>query len=874
MKFSFIFIYLYSILLSDPFVVLATDNEALNRARQLYESGKYEAAIQKFKDVINRKKDAVEANTGLAEVYLATGEYGQALTVCQNALERNPGNPDLENQLGELFLKRGRYADARAQFEKIVKKYPDHLRARLNLGIMQDDWGEKTKSRQTLQYFIAYYQNHLKLSAVELTAIARACSYLNRFQDANTLFFDATKQLSKNGQTYVFWGDLFLEKYNIADAQRTFQDALKINPNLAEAHLGLAKCYRTKSFEKASFAAENALNINPNFVAAYNFLSQLSITMGDYDGALEKLDKALEINPNSLTTRTLRAVCFYSQKKYDDYKAEEKRVLRINPKYADLYYQIADMQAKKYLFKESVDFYLKALALNPEHTAALAGYGTSLSRLGEEKAAKDELEKAFSLDPFNKYVGNLLTLFDEFPNYKTHRTGNMLIRIHKKDDPVLADYAVKLAERCFSELEQRYKFDLKKPIVLEIFPEHDDFAVRCFGLPGAQAFLGICFGNVVAMDSPRARNKGDFNWGETLWHELVHVTHLRMTANRIPRWLAEGIAVYETTRANPYWRMNLDVPFIIAFNNDRTLPLKELDSGFNRPTNPGQVTLSYFQASKVVEFIETTYGHAKLLAMFPLFKDGLTSAEVIARVFQLDIDAFDKKFHDFVIASYHLKDVDIKFRDREIPDKQSDAQEKYLSKELAGNGNNPFLNYRFGMYYKKKGDFEKAIPYFEKTKRLFPLFVDKQNPYNALAEIYVEQGQTEEAIQELVQLTALNGKNVNVLNLLADLSLNEKNYPTAIDALRKALYVTPFESAIHEKLAKAYVGTAQLHEAIHELQINLLTNPTDMAGAYCELAAVYLQAGKKADAKQTALKALEIAPNYERAQEILLSAIE
>ena len=61
--------------------------------------------------------------------------------------------------------------------------------------------------------------------------------------------------------------------------------------------------------------------------------------------------------------------------------------------------------------------------------------------------------------------------------------------------------------------------------------------------------LGACFGRVVTLDSPKAREPGTFNWGETLWHEMAHVITLQLSGNRLPRWLSEGTSVFEERRA-------------------------------------------------------------------------------------------------------------------------------------------------------------------------------------------------------------------------------------------------------------------------------------------------------------------------------------
>lgn len=851
---------LQAILFATPAVFSGNASERLEKAAAFLRIGEYESPLF-------RRENSPDAQLGMARVLIEKGEYSRAEEACKKVLAAAPQHADALNLLGEVLKLMGQYDAARSHFQKALSINPNHLAARLNLGIMQSEWSEYDASRQTLQFFISHYQSHPNLSAEELTIIAQACVYLNRVRDANDLFNDATRIDKTYWQTFIPWGKLFLLKYNIPDASDVFEDALKINADAADAHLGLARCWMTSDFEKSKHAAETALEKNPNLIEAQDLLAELDIAAGDFKSALAKLEKQLQVNPNALTTRSLRAVCFYFLKDDQNFRNEETKIFSVNPAYGELYFQIAEHLSRRYLFKESVEYYRQGLALASENWNARAGLGTSLSRIGDEAAAKAELEKAFASDPYNKYVGNLLTLFDEYPKYKIHRSANFTVRIHEDDDAVLSNYAIELAQESHRAIDAKYPVRNAPPFVLEIFPEHDDFAVRCFGLPGAQAFLGICFGNVVAMDSPRARPKGDFIWGETLWHELVHVSHLRLTENRIPRWLAEGIAVYETSTAKPHWQMNLDLPLIQAYMNDRLLPLKDLDAGFNRPTNPGQVSLSYFQASLVVEFLVKTYGQSRLLATFPQFKSGMETEQVFKTVYGKDLNILNDEFHSFLKERYRFNTVDFEFAHPE-------TDQQALATKLKEKPNNPFLNYQLGAYYKEGGDFAKAIPLLQKARDLFPNYVIQENPYQALAEIYLKTGQKPLAIKELADLTSRNGKELQSLQMLADLCIEAKNYAGAIEALKKVLYITPFESGVHQKLATVYLAQKKYDGAIRELQTLLLTGPPDRAGAHCDLADAYLQSGKKPEAKQSALQALEIAPNYERAQQILLACIE
>jgi len=123
----------------------------------------------------------------------------------------------------------------------------------------------------------------------------------------------------------------------------------------------------------------------------------------------------------------------------------------------------------------------------------------------------------------------------------------------------------------------RYGWKPDGPILIEIFPRHDDFAVRNLGLPGMVGALGACFGRVVTLDSPRARPPGSFNWQATLWHELAHVVTLHLSKQRVPRWLTEGVSVYEERQARPSWARDMEVSFAEAMNRGEIIPLAELN---------------------------------------------------------------------------------------------------------------------------------------------------------------------------------------------------------------------------------------------------------------------------------------------------------
>ncbi len=848
----------------------------LERGWQFFYRGEYGAAAQAFERSATAPATRAAAMVGQSLALEEMGEYDRARAVIAGEQAKTPA-AELSNRLGELALHLGEQAEAVRHFNEALRLQPQFRPAQLNAAILQWHRGERASAQRTLTTFLDYYQTAQQLSAADIFLVARACVYLERFKDANRLFGEAVKKDPGNWTLYIAWGDLFLEKYNVAEAIGIYRDALQHNPRAVPALSGLARCLATEDMREAVATAQRALSVNPNSPAAHATLAELYLAMNNEKDAAAELEKITSRFPNYLPALALRAILADRRNDAAAVARICQQAAQVNPKTPDLYIRLGENAARRYLFRESVVYYRQALALDPENWTATAELGMSLSRLGEEKEAKALLERAFERDPYNVLAGNLLNLFDDLAKYDTIRTPHFLIRLHRDDKPIIGATAASLSEAAYKSMATRYQVTLPNPILLEIFPKHDDFAVRCFGLPGAQVFLGICFGRLVAMDSPRARGQGDFNWQETLWHEIAHVFHLELTANRIPRWLAEGIAVYEATAARREWDMNMEVVMIRALRDHQLLPLRDLDEGFTR--RPDLVSLAYYQASQIIVFIERQYGFNKVLALFPHFRQGKKTEAAISAVFGQSVDDFDKAFHEFLRVRFNTDRVKVEWPYATAPEKGPPKEIEALRQAAANAPQNFFANLYYGARLAETGSSSEAGSseaenYLKKAKALLPEYVDEKNPYALLAALYWKQNRRREAAGELEFLTGKNGKSFQEAVRLSEWQLALGDTAAATRALERALAIFPYKVELQSQYGRLLIACRQPKKAVEAFRIVLAMNPVDRAEAYCSLAQAYLAAGQKTSAKKNALLALEIAPNFDRAQEILLQAVE
>ena len=215
-----------------------------------------------------------------------------------------------------------------------------------------------------------------------------------------------------------------------------------------------------------------------------------------------------------------------------------------------------------------------------------------------------------------------MRLLDSLHRFDLSEDELLVLRTHRDETGALEGYVRALVADAMRVFGERYDYEAGAPVAVELYPHHDDFAVRTSGLPGI-GILGATFGDVVAMDSPSARSIDEgFDWASALWHELAHVVTLNATDNRVSRWFSEGISVLEEWRTGPSAGRSVPLDFISAAQDGRLLPIAELDAGFMQPDSPGRVVLSYLQAGLVCAYLEESPGVDALARILAEYRDG------------------------------------------------------------------------------------------------------------------------------------------------------------------------------------------------------------------------------------------------------------
>ena len=840
-------------------------------AEEALRIGQYDEALRMARAEASREPANPVPARIQADALRSTGKYVEAEGILQEFIRAHPNDHSLWNALGEVQKERGRLTEAEASFQRAVSgRAPDSLMAQVNLAVLRFERGEIDEAMTAFDRFIDVYNTRRgRLTAKELEAVAIAVRHLGRnnpqlYKDAMRAFDEAIAADSTDLDRRVRLAELFVEKFSGTEALEALQAVLAVNPRHARANLAMAQLRVFDELESPAPWVQKALDVNPVLPGARAQAALLLIDLERYSEAAEEARKGLAADSTAPPALIALAAAQYLQHDTAGFRATLARVHARQPGSADAEVALANIAARSRLYGEAVAFAQAGANRDPKSARALALLGINAMRTGEMARGRAALDSSFKLDPFDPWSFNTLNLIDTFKDYVEVKTPRFVVMIERKDADLLAPYVEALVEPAYDSLAARYGHRPEVPIRIEIYRSHQDFSVRTVGLMGLGA-LGVSFGRVVAMDSPAARRVGEFNWGSTLWHELGHVFTLGATAGRVPRWLSEGLSVYEERRARPSWGEDPSPLFFATYAAGQLPKVSRLNDGFMRPAFPAQIPLSYFLASMVGEMIESQKGIGAIRDMLDGYRRGLTTERVFRDVLKVEPAAFDDQFDKWLRQRFA---------------KQFDAVKPAMPVTLGGRrqpgGDEIPITGPFpealdrGRELLAEGKVDEAIVELKKAKEMFPEYARPDGPYALLAEAYRRKDDKRAAAAELQAMTSINEEAFveNMAAATAMLELGDR--AGALAALDRAVWINPFDQDAHTRLAElaAEVGNRQI--AIRERRALLALDPTDRVEAQYQLALAYADAGDMVSARREVLRALEQAPNYSKAQDLLL----
>ena len=243
----------------------------------LYKLERNEEAKKALLKAIELNPQNSESYYYLGGVYTRLNDQESALTAYQKALSLNPKYKEAFFDLGVAYYNRGRYAEAAQNYDKAVRLQGDYLEARLNLADAYQQMaenGEKTR-----------YADAINQYQVIVSLMARPDDATNK--PANSFKPNAADVYSKFGYCYG-------QNNQWKEALDYMKKAVALQPD-AVSYTNLSWAYNgNKNFVESKQAAQEAINRNPGFPAAYFNLGNAQAQTGQYTEAEESFKQTLK----------------------------------------------------------------------------------------------------------------------------------------------------------------------------------------------------------------------------------------------------------------------------------------------------------------------------------------------------------------------------------------------------------------------------------------------------------------------------------------------------------------------------------------------------------------------------------------------------
>lgn len=683
---------------------------------------------------------------------------------------------------------------------------------------------------------------HVELinEATDPVEIAGGYAGIGDIEAANEWYRKGAEAEAYNADLRVAWGRLFASVHQEGDAEALYQEALALDAEHFGARVAMAELYMDRFDGPTRAIVDELLEERPLAPAPRLMRARMLLEVGDRRDAASQLNSLLAEADHHMSVRlralSLRAAIAHLEGEPDNPWIAEVR--QINPGYGQADASAAHFYIITRRYAEAVALLEAAVSRDETLWQAHSELGLNLLRVNRLVDARRHLELAYQGDPYNAVTVNTLRLLDTLDDFDTVESEHLILRAPASESAALVPDAQRLASRAVAEMAPRYDYRFERPMVVELFEHHDDFAVRTAGLPGI-GILGATFGDVVVMDGPSAKPFSEgFDWASALWHEIAHVVTLNATNNLVSRWFSEGVSVYEEWRFGPSRRRSLPISFLEAWREARLLPVADLDEGFIRPVYQGQIMVSYVQAGLVCMLIADHYprGLEKMLAVY---RAGGDNDAAIRDGLGIDPEALDELLEAYLIENY----AGTAERLDDFRAHLSAAAEHAASE-----------------------DWTQSAAEAERAVAIYPGYVEPGSPYVTAVHSLTRLDDKAAARVHAEAYFNAGGRDPEVLKFLAEQLQGER----ALEVYRARALTVPLTMSARQDFADALLAAGDATEAAREYRVVLGLEPHDLAAAHFQLASALAEGGDAAAAREQVLLALEIAPRYSEALALLM----
>lgn len=377
-----------ALILCTPFLSVRADEPAISSGFELADPSEINSSILERDRQALSSQELLSAATESARA----GRLEEAIASFRELLRREPENVAAHNNLACCLKRQGDSASALSEFEKAVANNPSKAALHINLARALIDLGHYDRAIETLYTAIRLEQN----SQAQLL-LGRALSLKGDWGAAVTAYQEALKEDPFLVEAHLELGDALRAVQHFEQALLEYKAVEAGTAQVGKRDLSLrqAKCYEgLGQFEQARLLLVELLEKTPEDSDCLNCMGVVLWKLGHAPEAAFVLEQALKRDPGFLQARNNLGIVLYDLKRYQDAVDVWRQALGLKPDYPQAHYNLGVALYQTGLTEQAADAFRECLKFAPDDAKAHNNLGLALLKLGNRDGAVKEWKRA------------------------------------------------------------------------------------------------------------------------------------------------------------------------------------------------------------------------------------------------------------------------------------------------------------------------------------------------------------------------------------------------------------------------------------------------------------------------------------------------